>query len=130
MKNIWKIAVTLIFITAVGAVVLLKNDKVENKSTVSAEQKLPRLLELGSHNCIPCKMMVPVLDSLRSEYSGALAIDFIDVWEERTAGETYGIRSIPTQIFYNKEGAEIFRHEGFWSKGEIENKFRELGVEL
>ena len=91
---------------------------------------LPRLVDLGAKKCIPCKQMVPVLAALTTEYAGRLEVVFIDVWENRAAGKEYGIRLIPTQIFYDAAGKELFRHEGYWSKEAILAKFKELGVEL
>ena len=91
---------------------------------------LPRLVDLGAKKCIPCKQMVPVLAALTTEYAGRLEVVFIDVWENRAAGGQYGIRLIPTQIFFDAAGKELFRHEGYWSKEAILAKFKELGVEL
>lgn len=131
MKYVWKIIVIVLFISVAGVIVLTKNsDSNETVSVKTAEQKLPKLLDLGSHNCIPCKLMMPILDSLTNEYEGALEVEFIDVWEKREAGEKYQISSIPTQIFFDENGVELFRHEGFWSKDEILNKFNELGITL
>lgn len=91
---------------------------------------LPRLVDLGASKCIPCKMMAPILESLKTEYQGQLEVVFIDVWENREAAQTYAIRSIPTQIFYAADGKELFRHAGFYSKADILAKWKELGVEL
>jgi len=93
-------------------------------------QRLPKLLDLGAGRCIPCKMMEPILQELKANYKGRMTVEFIDVWENPSAGETYQIRSIPTQIFYNPEGRELFRHEGFFSKEDILAKWRELGIEF
>ena len=95
-----------------------------------AQKPLPRLLDLGAGKCIPCKMMVPVLDELKTTYAGKLDVVFIDVWENQQAGQQYGIRMIPTQIFYDADGKELFRHEGFFAKEDILAKWKELGVEL
>lgn len=46
-------------------------------------------------------------------YNGKASVVFIDVWKTPEVGKEFGIRSIPTQIFYNKKGVEIQRHEGF-----------------
>jgi thioredoxin 1 len=91
---------------------------------------LPRLVDLGAKKCIPCKQMVPVLGALTTEYAGRLEVVFIDVWENRAAGKEYGIRLIPTQIFYDAAGRELFRHEGYWSKEAILAKFKEFGISL
>lgn len=95
-----------------------------------AAKPLPRLLDLGAGKCVPCKMMVPVLDELKTAYAGKLDVVFVDVWENPQAGEQYSIRIIPTQIFYDAEGRELFRHEGFFAKDDILAKWKELGVSL
>jgi thioredoxin 1 len=93
-------------------------------------QKLPKLVDLGASKCIPCKKMAPILEELREEYRGRMDVVFIDVWKNPKEGQTYGIQSIPTQIFYDADGKELFRHEGFIPKEDILAKWRELGVDL
>jgi len=95
-----------------------------------AAAKLPKLLDLGADKCIPCKMMAPILVELKKEYAGRLEVEFIDVWKNPDAGQRYGIQMIPTQIFYDAEGKERFRHVGFMGKEDILAKWKELGVEL
>jgi thioredoxin 1 len=91
---------------------------------------LPRLVDLGATQCIPCKMMAPILQDLKKTYAGRLDVQFIDVWENPDAGKKYGINVIPTQIFYDAQGKELFRHEGFFGKDDILAKWKGLGVEL
>lgn len=96
----------------------------------AATAKLPRLLDLGAGRCIPCKMMKPILDDLKASYADHFTTEFIDVWENRDAGRQYDVEIIPTQIFYDADGYELFRHVGFYSKGDILAKWQELGVTL
>ena len=91
---------------------------------------LPRLIDLGATKCIPCQQLIPVLAALKGEYAGQLEVVFIDVWENNAAGKPYGIRLIPTQVFVDAAGKELYRHEGYWSKEAIVAKFKELGVTL
>ena len=93
-------------------------------------QVLPHLLDLGSDQCIPCKMMASILEELKKEYAGRLEVEFVDVWKNPDQGERYGIRLIPTQIFFDARGKELFRHEGFFSKEDILAKWKEFGVTL
>ncbi|BDQ38057.1 thiol reductase thioredoxin [Pseudodesulfovibrio nedwellii] len=86
------------------------------------------MVDIGAHSCIPCKMMTPVIEELSKEYEGRAAIVFIDVWEHRAEAKKYGIKSIPTQIFYDAEGKEQFRHVGFFDKESIVTKLAELGA--
>lgn len=77
------------------------------------------MVDLGAKSCIPCKMMIPVMDAVEKEYAGKAAIVFIDVWENPDQSGKYGLRAIPTQIFYDRQGKEVFRHEGFFDKKSI-----------
>ncbi len=87
------------------------------------------MVDIGARECIPCKMMAPILEALEQEYEGRAAIIFIDVWKNRDQGKRFGIRSIPTQIFYDKEGKEVLRHEGFFSKEKITAQLETMGVQ-
>jgi thioredoxin 1 len=91
---------------------------------------LPRLVDLGAKKCIPCKMMAPILEELKKEYTGVFEVDFIDVWQNPNKAVGYGLKVIPTQIFYDTAGREVFRHEGFFSKEDILAKWKDLGVKL
>ena len=95
-----------------------------------AKLGIPRLVDVGAGKCIPCKLMAPILEELRQEFAGRLRIDFVDVWLHPTAGEPYKIEMIPTQIFYDADGKELFRHVGFFGKEDILGKWKELGVDL
>ncbi len=104
----------------------VKNDPVQIKSIEA--KALPRLVDLGADKCIPCKMMAPILEELKTEYAGRMDVEFIDVWKNPDAGKKYGIKLIPTQIFYAPDGTEQFRHEGFMGKEDILAKWKELGI--
>jgi len=98
--------------------------------TSHTDKPLPRLVDLGAGKCIPCKMMAPILEELKVGYQGRLEVDFIDVWENPAAGKAFRIQLIPTQIFYDPSGKELFRHEGFMSREDILAKWKELGYDL
>ena len=91
---------------------------------------IPRLLEFGRGTCAACKAMKPVLAELAKEYEGRLEVVNIDTAEDAAAAEKYGIRIIPTQIFFDAVGEEVFRHEGFYPKEDIVKKLDELGIGL
>lgn len=88
----------------------------------------PTLAELGASGCIPCDMMQPILEALRTKYAEKLNILFVHVGQERILGARYGVQSIPVQIFFDKNGKEFFRHTGFFAQEEIEKKLAEMEV--
>lgn len=87
-------------------------------------------VELGSVNCVPCKMMQPILEEIEKEYKGVKVI-FHDVWtpEGKKKAKPYKIKLIPTQVFLDKNGKEYFRHEGFFPKEDLK-KILEKGLKL
>jgi len=103
MNKAGKIAIVIVLIVAVAVVFILKqNNKTNSAPDISGEpvkivegsqaeglkavgdisaKGLPRMVDLGADKCIPCKMMAPILEQLKSEYEGTLIVDFIDVWK-------------------------------------------------
>jgi len=128
MGKIGKIAIVVVLAIAVVAVVVLKKGGPASSSAQAAG--LPRLVDLGSTTCIPCKMMASVLDELEREYAGRMRVEFINVNENPDAAKPFGIKLIPTQVFIDASGKELWRHEGFISKDDILAKWQELGVNL
>ena len=88
------------------------------------------MIDLGSKSCIPCKMMAGTLVKLDKLYKGKAAIVFIDVWKHREQAGRFGIRAIPTQIFFDTDGEEVYRHVGFMAEEDIIAQLREMSVEL
>ena len=86
------------------------------------------MIDLGAKKCIPCKMMAPIMEKMEKKYDGRAAIIFIDVWEHREQASRFGIRAIPTQIFYDADGKEVSRHVGFMSEDDIVKTLSQLGV--
>jgi len=102
----------------------------ENTQKAEITAKLPRLVDLGADKCIPCKMMAPILEEMRTTYKDKLVVDFIDVWKNPPDARKYNISVIPTQIFYDALGKELFRHENYFAKENIIAKWKEFGVDL
>ena len=120
MNKTTKIGVVTLLAVAVVAVMALKNNGTSGMTVATAVAKpVPKLLDLGAGRCIPCKMMAPILKELKKEYAGRMDVEFIDVWKDGAAGEKYKIEMIPTQIFFDAEGKELFRHVGFYGKEDI-----------
>jgi thioredoxin 1 len=128
-----KTVILLVVVLAVVAIVAVAGliPRARHATPGQANQAArPRLLDLGADKCIPCKKMAPILEELKQEYAGRMDVEFIDVWKNRDAARPYGIETIPTQVFFDASGKEIYRHVGFFSKEEILAKWKELGVGL
>jgi len=109
-------------------------DPPETKADVEKFNDLPlkgmvTMIDLGAKKCIPCKMMAPILVKMEKQFEGRAAIVFIDVWEHNEQARRFGIRAIPTQIFFNGDGKEIYRHVGFMDERAIINQLKKMGVE-
>lgn len=91
-------------------------------------QGMVTLLDLGSDQCVPCKLMAPILKKVEQNYKDRAAVIVIDVYRYPEQARRFGIRAIPTQIFFDREGKEIFRHLGFMSEKAIVEQLAKMGV--
>lgn len=87
------------------------------------------MVDLGAKKCIPCKMMAPIMEKMEKAYEGRAEIIFIDVWENREQASRFKIRAIPTQVFFNEKGEEVYRHVGFLDEKSIIDQLIKMGVE-
>jgi thioredoxin 1 len=102
-----------------------KNDTV----AVAAKHHIT-FVELGSVNCIPCRAMQPIMKSVEAKYGGRVKVVFYDVWKQEQAhfAQDYNIRVIPTQVFLDKAGKELMRHEGFFPENQIDAFLQSKGL--
>ncbi len=103
-------------------------------ASLTQANELPRkntvtMIDLGAKSCIPCKMMAPILEKLTGEYKDKADVIFIDVWEKPEEAKKYGIKAIPTQIFFDKNGKEVSRHVGFLDEKSIRTTLDKLLAE-
>jgi thioredoxin 1 len=102
----------------------------QSTKVAKGSASLPRIVDVGADKCVPCIMMAPILEELKKEYTGVLIVEFVDVWKNPEGAKQYGVRGIPTQIFYDANGKELKRHLGFISKQGILDQFQQLGISL
>ena len=88
----------------------------------------PSLIEFGATGCVPCDMMQPILDKLRKLHADRLNVVFVHVGQEKVLAARFGIRTIPVQAFYDSNGNEVFRHEGFFAEAEVNKILAKIGV--
>jgi len=118
------------------AVITRNEEWIEAQKALTADNPLDKALstgrpvvaDLGRGTCIPCKMMKPILEDLAKEYKGKAEILIIDVGEYPLLARRCRVRVIPTQIFYDASGNEVYRHEGFMPREEIRDELAKLGV--
>jgi thioredoxin 1 len=60
--------------------------------------------------------MAPILKELEVDYKDKAVVTFVDVFLNEAEGKRFGIRAIPTQIFFDKNGKEVLRHVGFMER--------------
>ena len=104
----------------------LATDNPVDKARLSGK---PTMVEFGATGCIPCDMMQPILDKLRKDYPDTLNVVFVHVREKPIMGARFSIRSIPVQVFFDRDGKELFRHVGFFPESKVKQQLKTMGVE-
>ena len=88
----------------------------------------PVVVDFGSNSCIPCRQMRPILKEIRKEHSGKAEVLVIDGYKYQNLAREYKIRMIPTLAFFDSNGKEVHRHQGFMNKKAILEQFRKMGI--
>ncbi len=127
-KSAYKIVVFTIVVLAIAGVVALKAATRGERTEVAATA-MPAIREYGLGTCEQCKRMKPILDALKTEYDGRAIVEIVDLGDHPADGDKYGIRVMPTQIFFDAAGNEVGRHEGFYPREELIARLEGMGVE-
>jgi len=147
MNQTWKIVIVVILIISIITVMTIKRNHIPEpnptntqttmakvnepaKPNTAINSNIPKLIDLGSDTCIPCKEMAPILEELKTEYARVFQVQFLDIRKDPPLADVYNIKLMPTQIFFDASGKELYRHEGFYSKEDILAKWKDLGIDL
>ncbi len=120
----------LVLSVALGIGAPAQSKKTPKNTGAAAVEPFITFVELGSVKCVPCRMMQPVMKNIEARYGSQIKVIFYDVWKEehQKFANDYSVRVIPTQVFLNKEGKEVFRHEGFFPESEIDALLAKHGL--
>ena len=86
---------------------------------------LPLVLDFWATWCGPCRMVAPILSELAEKYDGKIVVGKCDVEENDELAAEFGIRNIPTILFF-KDGAQVDKLVGAQSKAKFEEKIEAL----
>jgi len=88
----------------------------------------PVLVDFGANSCVPCRQLRPILKEINKEYSEKASVLVIDVYKYQDLARQYQIQLIPTLVFFDSKGKEVFRHVGILEKEKIVAKLKEIGM--
>ncbi len=85
----------------------------------------PLVVDFWATWCGPCRMIAPVIAELAQEYDGKITVGKCDVEENDELAEEFGIRNIPTILFF-KNGEVVDKLVGAVNKAKLDEKFKSL----
>ncbi len=124
------IIISGVLVLLVGLLILNARQRMNSLGDVKDSEKIKILTDLNFQNkiksgtvlvdfwaswCVPCKMMIPVLNEVADEVKGNISIAKVNVDEQKATASKFGIRSIPTMILF-QNGREVKRITGVKTK--------------
>ncbi len=88
----------------------------------------PTLVDFGANSCVPCRQMRPILKDIGTEYAEKAKVLVIDVYKYQNLAREYKIMLLPTLVFFDSKGKEVFRQVGIMEKEKIVSKLKEIGM--
>ena len=87
--------------------------------------QLPFVIDFWATWCGPCRMLAPIIAELAKDYDGKVVVGKCDVEENEDLAQEFGIRNIPTVLFF-KGGEIVDKVVGAVSKAKLDEKFQAL----
>ena len=106
-----------------GAGVLEATDATFDQEVLQSD--LPVLVDFWAVWCGPCKALGPIVDGIAATYTGKVKVAKMNVDENNVTPSKYGIRGIPTLLFF-KDGKVIDQLVGFHPQEAIDEKVKKL----
>ncbi len=88
----------------------------------------PLLVDFGANSCLPCRELRPILKEIAKDFAGKAEILVIDVYKYQHLAREYKILVLPTLVFFDAKGKEVFRQPGVMNKDQIAAKLKEIGA--
>ena len=85
----------------------------------------PMVIDFWATWCGPCRMVAPIISRLAAKYEGQIVVGKCDVEDNEDLATTYGIRNIPTILFF-KKGMVIDKVVGAKGEAVLDEKFQSL----
>lgn len=95
-----------------------------NIAGLMAEGK-PMIVDFWATWCGPCQMIGPMIDELAEEFNGKIIVGKVNVDENSDLPSQYGIRNIPTILFF-KGGEMVNKLVGAQSKAKLQEEAQKL----
>lgn len=86
---------------------------------------LPLVVDFWATWCGPCRMIAPIIEKLAEKYDGKIVVGKCDVEENDELAAEFGIRNIPTILFF-KNGEVVDKMVGAQSETRLDEKFQTL----
>ncbi len=98
------------------------------QSILDGNQDLPVLVNTGIESCPPCRRMASILLEMKYDYGHIFETHYYDTQKQPDVSEIFQIRVAPTQIFFDRDGNELHRNEGFLHGDHIIELWNNLGL--
>jgi len=86
----------------------------------------PELLEFDRKFCPVCKASERVIQTVQAQYPGRFVVRKFYIDEVESFFRRYRVVIVPTQVFLNTTGKEVYRHEGVFKEEVLIQKLRDL----
>jgi thioredoxin len=86
----------------------------------------PAIYDFGRGMCVSCQEMEKILGAVKGKYGNQVEVRLVMAEKDERMFKKYKIMLIPTQVFLDASGKEVFRHVGLFPEKELVAKLQEL----
>jgi len=90
----------------------------------------PLIVDFGMTRCLQCIQQGKTMDRLKETLGESVLLQFVHIGEQEAMASVYKVMLIPTLVYFDAQGQEVFRNVGQMEHDEMVTKARELGLIL
>ncbi len=87
------------------------------------------MIGFGVSLCIPCMELDQTINKLQKLYGEKVDLKYVDIWKQPDVAKKFNVELVPTQMFFNKKGILVYRHEDEMSEKAIILMIKKLTTE-
>lgn len=120
------VGVLALFLFAAGAgPVGAANDPLGDAARAAGK---PLIVDFGMTRCLQCIQQAKTMDRLKETFGEKVLLQFVHVGEQDALASAYKVMLIPTLVYFDPQGREVFRNVGQMEHDEMVVKARKLGL--
>lgn len=124
-RSLGRVASTLVAVVMAVGLARAGTDPLGDQARTAGK---PLIVDFGMTRCLQCIQQSKTMDRLKETFGESVLLQFVHIGEQEAMASVYKVMLIPTLVYFDAQGQEVFRNVGQMEHDEMVTKARALGM--